>query len=444
MSYIPHTKEEVEEMLKVIGVSSIEELFKDIGLALRPKSFNLPQGKSEFEVKEELERLSLKNKASVINFVGGGFYDHYIPSVVDALAGRSEFYTSYTPYQPECSQGILQAIYEYQTAICLLTGMDVSNASLYDGGTALFEAVMMSLRITERNKIIIDGGINPIYKNMLFSHTANLPIDLIKISPHIGQTKREEVYRHLDEETAAVVLQNPNFFGTIDDHSDIVERAHSLGALVIESVYPISLGLIKAPGSMGVDIVTGEGQSLGIPLSFGGPYLGFLACKREFLRKMPGRIVGETVDKEGKRGFVLTLQTREQHIRRQKATSNICTNSALCALRAVIFLCILGKNGLRELSKLNYEKSEFTKDLLKNTPGVEVINSPTFNEFTVSLKRNANEVINNMIDKGIAPGLPLGRFYKGMENYLLVAVTEKRKKEEILRFSEVLNNAINL
>ena len=444
MSYVPHTKKEVEEMLRVIGVSSIEELFKDIGPALRPSSFNIPEGKSEFEVKEHLERLSLKNNTNLINFVGGGFYDHYIPAVVDALAGRSEFYTSYTPYQPECSQGTLQAMYEYQTAICILTEMDVANASLYDGGTALFEAVMMSLRITGKNKIIIDGGINPIYKNMLFTHTANLPVDLIKIPPHIGQTKREEIYRHLDEKTAAVILQNPNFFGTIDIHSDIVEKAHSLGALVIESVYPISLGLIKTPGSMGVDIVTGDGQSLGIPLSFGGPYFGFLACKRKFLRKVPGRIVGETIDKEGKRGFTLTLQTREQHIRRQKATSNICTNSALCALRAVIFLSILGENGFVEFSKLNYEKSEFTKNLLKNIPGVEVINSPTFNEFTILLKKNADEIVNNMINKGIAAGLPLGRFYKGMKNYLLITVTEKRKKEEILRLAEGLNNAINL
>lgn len=444
MSYVPHTREEVEEMLKVIGVSSIEELFSDIGPALRPKSFNLPQGKSEFEVKEHLERLSLKNNTSVINFVGGGFYDHYIPSVVDALAGRSEFYTPYTPYQPECSQGTLQVMYEYQTAICTLTDMDVSNASLYDGGTALFEAVMMSLRITGRNKVIIDGGINPIYKNMLFTHTANLLVNFIEIPTHIAQTNRDEIYRYLDKDTAAVILQNPNFFGTIDDHSDIVERAHGLGALVIESVYPISLGLIKTPGSMGVDITSGEGQSLGIPLSFGGPYLGFLACKREFLRKMPGRIVGETVDRQGKRGFVLTLQTREQHIRRQRATSNICTNSALCALRAVIFLSILGRNGFIELSKLNYEKTEFTKDLLKNIPGVKVLDLPTFNEFVVSLKRNANEIINNMMNKGIAPGLPLGRFYKGMESYLLIAVTEKRKKEEILRFSEALNDAINL
>ncbi|MDL1957362.1 MAG: aminomethyl-transferring glycine dehydrogenase subunit GcvPA [Candidatus Desulfofervidus auxilii] len=443
MSYIPHTQEEVEEMLKIIGVSSIEELFVDIGEELRPKSFNLPEGKSEFEVKEDIKKISQKNNYSLIYFLGGGVYDHYIPAIVDALSSRSEFYTAYTPYQPECSQGILQTMYEYQTAICILTDMDIANASLYDGGTALCEAVMMALRITERKKIIIDGGINPIYQKMLFTYTANLPLEIIKLPPNIGQADRDKIYKHLDEKTAAIILQNPNFFGTIDDHTDIIEKAHSFGALVIESVYPISLGLIKTPGAMGADIVVGEGQSLGIPLAFGGPYLGFLACKEKFVRKMPGRIVGATVDKEGKRGFVLTLQTREQHIRRQKATSNICTNAALCALRAIIYLSILGKEGFIELAKLNYYKSEFTKKKLKEI-GIEIINSPTFNEFVVYLKKDANEIAKIMIDKGFVAGLPLGNFYKGMENYLLIAVTEKRKKEEILNFVETLKDAINL
>jgi len=443
MSYIPHTQEEVEEMLKIIGVSSIEELFVDIGEELRPKSFNLPEGKSEFEVKEDIKKISQKNNYSLIYFLGGGVYDHYIPAIVDALSSRSEFYTAYTPYQPECSQGILQTMYEYQTAICILTDMDIANASLYDGGTALCEAVMMALRITERKKIIIDGGINPIYQKMLFTYTANLPLEIIKLPPNIGQADRDKIYKHLDEKTAAIILQNPNFFGTIDDHTDIIEKAHSFGALVIESVYPISLGLIKTPGAMGADIVVGEGQSLGIPLAFGGPYLGFLACKEKFVRKMPGRIVGATVDKEGKRGFVLTLQTREQHIRRQKATSNICTNAALCALRAIIYLSILGKEGFIELAKLNYYKSEFTKKKLREI-GIEIINSPTFNEFVVYLKKDANEIAKIMIDKGFVAGLPLGNFYKGMENYLLIAVTEKRKKEEILNFVETLKDAINL
>ena len=444
MSYIPHTPEELKQMLKVIGVSSVEELFKDIKPALRPKSFNLPEGKSEFEVKEYLQRLSQKNNPYFINFMGAGFYDHYIPAVVDTLVSRSEFYTPYTPYQPECSQGILQAMYEYQTAICNLTEMDIANASLYDGGTALFEAVMMSLRITQRDKIIVDGGVNPIYQRMLLTHTANLPIKIVRLPPNIKRADREKIYSHLDKKTAAVVLQNPNFFGSIDDHSDIVEKAHQIETLVIENVYPISLGLLKTPGAMDVDIVTAEGQSLGIPLSFGGPYLGILACKKAFLRKMPGRIVGATVDKQGKKGFVLTLQTREQHIRGYKATSNICTNAALCALRAIIFLCALGKQGFVKLAHLNYHKTEFTKKLLKDIPGVEVVNSSTFNEFTVRLKKDATSVLKQLAEKGIIGGVPLNRFYKDMKNYLLIAVTERRKKAEILKFVEALKDAINL
>jgi len=439
MNYVPHTKEEVNEMLKTIGVSSIEGLFQDIKPGLRPKSFDIPEGKSEFEVIEHFKKLSSKNATHLINFVGAGFYDHYIPAAVDALAERSEFYTAYTPYQPECSQGWLQAIYEYQTAICELVDLDVANASLYDGGTALYEAVMMAIRITGRNKIIMDSGVNLIYRTMLYTYTSNLSIDFIETSVIHGQSSREEIYKYLDAKTAAVILQNPNFFGVIDDLSDIIKKAHSYGALAIESVYPISLGILKTPGSMGADIATGEAQSLGIPLSFGGPYLGFMATKKEFVRKMPGRIVGATVDKDEKRGFVLTLQTREQHIRREKATSNICSNEALCALRAVIYLSLLGKEGLKELAQLNYQKSEFAKSILDKIPGVEVKrNSSTFNEFTVLLPRNADEVVNKMVDKGFACGFPLGRFYKGMDNYLLVAVTEKRTKEEIVKFAESL------
>jgi glycine dehydrogenase subunit 1 len=444
MHYIPHTEEEVEEMLKSIGISSINELFNEIDLTLRPTSFDLAEAKSEFEVKEYLERISNKNDPYLISFIGGGFYDHYIPAVVEALASRGEFSTPYTPYQPECSQGILQAMYEYQTAICMLTEMDVANASLYDGGTALFEAMMMALRITKRNKIIIDGGLNPIYKNMLLTHSANLSMDIIKISPHIGQSQRDKICSQLDKKTAALILQNPNFFGIIDDYSDIVEKAHNFGALVTMSVYPISLGLIKTPGAMGVDIATGEGQSLGLPLAFGGPYLGFLTCKKAFLREMPGRIVGATMDRDGKRGFVLTLQTREQHIRRYKATSNICTNAALCALRAVIFLCALGKDGFIKLAKLNYQKAEFAKKILKKVCGLKVINNYSFNEFSLLLKKDASEVIEKMKDKGFAAGLPLGNLYQGMDNYLLIAVTEKRKKQEILDLAKGLRDAINL
>ena len=443
MNYIPHTPEETKAMLRAIGVSKIEDLFKGIKKDLRARSFDIPEGKSEFEVIEYFKKLASKNRKGLANFVGSGFYDHYIPATVDAIAGKPEFYTAYTPYQPECSQGWLQSIFEYQTAICELTELDVANASLYDGGTALYEAAMMAIRITGKRKIIMDSGVNLVYRSMLYTYTSNLSIDFIETPVVHGQSSREDIYKYLDDKTAAIIVQNPNFFGAIDDHSDIAKKAHQLGALVIQSVYPIALGVLNTPGSSGVDIATGEGQSLGIPLSFGGPYLGFMATKKEYARKMPGRIVGETEDLDGKRGFVLTLQTREQHIRREKATSNICSNEALCALRAIIYLATLGKKGLKELAELNYEKAEFAKKVFDKIPGVQVKrSSPTFNEFTVLLPKNADEVVNKMVDKGFAAGFPLGRFYKGMDNYLLIAITEKRTKEEIVKFAESLEAAL--
>ena len=374
--YTPHTKEDTKAMLKTIGVASIEDLFRDIKPAYRPKSFKIPKGKSELEVLEHFKKLSSSNCSSMVKFLGAGFYDHYIPSVVDALSGRSEFYTAYTPYQPECSQGTLQAIYEYQSAVCALTGMDIANASLYEGGTALYEAAMMAIRTTGRNKVVVDGGVNPIYRKILYAYTSNLSIEFKEIPVSHGQSTRKEMFKYFDNKTAAVILQNPNFFGAVDDHTDIIEKAHSVGALAVESVYPISLGVLKTPREMGADIVTGEGQSLGMPLSFGGPYLGFMAVKKELARKMPGRIAGATVDKEGRKGFVLTLQAREQHIRREKAMSNICSNEALCAMRAIIYLSSLGKEGLRELAELNRAKAEFAKGLLNKIKGVEVSEAP--------------------------------------------------------------------
>ncbi|MFA6320516.1 MAG: aminomethyl-transferring glycine dehydrogenase subunit GcvPA [Candidatus Omnitrophota bacterium] len=439
MSYVPHTENDIKEMLKAIGASTTEELFKGIPNNLRAKSFNIPQGKSEFEVTEHLKKLSSKNATNLINFVGAGFYDHFIPAAVDAIVSRSEFYTAYTPYQPECSQGWLQSIYEYQTIICELTGLDVANASLYDGGTALYEAAMMAVRLTGRNKIIMDSGVNLIYRTMLYTYTSNLSVEFVEIPVVHGQSSRDELIKHLDDKTAAVILQNPNFFGAVDDHSDLVERVHKVGALAIASTYPVSLGMLKSPGEMGFDIATGEGQSLGIPLSFGGPYLGFMAAKQGLVRQMPGRIVGATVDSDGKRGFVLTLQTREQHIRREKATSNICSNEALCALRAAVFVALLGKDGIKALAEHNYRNAEFAKETLSRVKGVEVKrSSPTFNEFTVLLPRAADEVVYRMVEKGFASGFPLGRFYKGMDNYLLIAVTEKRTKEDICKLADSL------
>ena len=440
--YIPHTNNEIKEMLEVIGVNRMDDLFMDIKHHQAPQSFNLPDGQSEFEVVEYIKKLESKNHL-LTSFIGGGYYDHYIPAAVASLVSRGEFYTAYTPYQPECAQGTLQALYEFQSSICALTEMEVSNASLYDGGTAVYEAAMMAIRLTKRNKIIMDGGVSPIYRKIVKTYTRNLHFELGETSVVHGQSDRKEIYRLLDNKTAAIILQNPNFFGAIDDHSDIIQKAHKLGILAIESVYPISLGLLKTPGEMGADIVTGEGQSLGLPLNFGGPYLGFLAAKREYIRQMPGRIVAETVDSQGRRCFVNTLQAREQHIRREKATSNICTNVSLCAVQALIFMSLLGKEGLKELAQLNLDRAEFARQTLEKIPHLQVKrSSPTFNEFTVCLPVDASQVVEAMVEKGFAAGFPLGRYYPDMKNYMIVAVTEKRTKEEILKYAQALREVL--
>jgi len=442
--YITNTPHEVGQMLESIGVKNIDALFADISLKHGPKSFHLPGGLSEHEVVSRVRRLALKNNVHVVPFIGGGYYDHYIPTVVDALASRGEFTTAYTPYQPECSQGTLQALFEYQSAMCALTGMEVSNASLYDGGTALYEAMMMAIRMTGRRKVIMDGGVSPIYRKILKTYTHHLSYQFEETPVVHGQSSREEIDRLLDRNTAAIILQNPNFFGAIDDFTDIIKKAQSVGALAIVSVYPISLGLLKTPAQMGADIVTGEGQSLGLPLNFGGPYLGFMCTRKSYVRKMPGRIVGQTVDSKGRRCFVNTLQGREQHIRRDKATSNICTNVSLCALQAAIFMAVVGKNGLKEMAQLNLDKAEFAKQLLSKIKGIEVKRSaPTFNEFTIHLPKDASQVVAAMMRKGFAAGFPLGRYYPGMERYLLVAVTEKRTKEEIERYAQALQEVLD-
>jgi glycine dehydrogenase subunit 1 len=443
MRYISNTAQQQTEMLKACGLEQISDLFKDIPPDLKAGPLAIPPGRSELEVTAYLKKCASQNYSHLINFVGAGFYDHFIPAAVDALAARSEFYTAYTPYQPELSQGTLQAIYEYQSDICRLTDLEVSNASMYDGGTALYEACQMAINATGRNRVVMDGGVNPIYRKMLYSYTFNLNIEFCEIAVSHGQSDREKLFAQLDTSTAAVVLQNPNFFGVIDDHTDIVAKCHSLGILVIQSTYPVAMSLLKTPGETGVDIATGEAQSLGIPLSFGGPYLGFMATTKKLVRKMPGRIVGRTTDRIGRDGFVLTLQAREQHIRREKATSNICTNQAWCALRAHIHLSLLGKQGLLEVAQLCLNKAHYAKERLKQIRGVTVMeSSPTFNEFTVKLPLDAGEVAGRMIERGFAAGFPLGRYYPGLENYLLVAVTEKRSKTEIGRLAEALEEAL--
>jgi len=439
MPYITNTDTQRAEMLSQIGLEA-KDLFAEIPKELRCGGLALSEGLSEQEVRTHLADLAGKNYIHLTCFLGGGFYDHFIPSAVYALTGRSEFYTAYTPYQPEISQGTLQAIYEFQSMICRLTEMEAANASMYDGGTALYEAIMMALRITGRNKVIMDDSVNPIYRVMIQSYTRNLNIELIQTNNTDGLANREAFLKALDDKTAAVLVQNPNFFGCIDDVSDLSEAAHKKGALVIASCYPISLGILKTPGEMGVDIVTGEGQSLGLPMSFGGPYLGFMATRKQYVRQMPGRIVGQTTDKQGRRGFVLTLQTREQHIRRDKATSNICSNEALCALTALIYVSLLGKDGLKQTAQLCADKASYAYQRLTAIPGVKprFRSKWVFNEMVLDLPCDAASVIGKLIEKGYAAGFPLSRYYEGMDNSILIAVTEKRTKQEIGMLAEEL------
>ncbi len=439
MPFIANTDQQRKEMLAEIGLTT-EGLFTDIPKQLRCKPLNLPQPLSEQQLREHMTALGAKNSANLTYFLGGGFYDHFIPAAVDAITSRSEFYTAYTPYQPEISQGTLQAIYEYQSAICRLTEMEVANASLYDGGTAIYEAVTMAIQVTGKNKVIYDDSVNPIYRVMLDSYTRNLHIDHKQIQHTDGQTNHKLICDAIDENTAAVVVQNPNFFGFADDFSDIAECAHEKGALLIVSCYPISLGILKTPGAMGADIVTGEGQSLGLPLSFGGPYLGIIASREKYVRKMPGRLVGQTTDNRGQRGFVLTLQTREQHIRREKATSNICSNESLCALRALVYLTLLGKEGLRETAQLCADKAAYAFKHLTAIPKVKprFAAKNFFNEFVLELPKPTSQIIPKMLEQGIAAGFPLSKYYKNMENSLLVAVTEKNTKQQIDKLAQTL------
>lgn len=438
MPYIANTDSDRKEMLSAAGFGSIDDLWKKAGVSLPTPELDIPEGKSEYEVMSHLQKLASRNY-DLTNFLGCGYYDHIIPAAVGEVTRRTEFYTSYTPYQPEASQGTLQTIYEYQSSICRLTGMAVSNASLYDGGTALFEAMMMAVRITSRRQAVISGAVSPIFREMVRCYSSNLDVELVEIPEGITDSAQDKLLAAVTDKTACVIVQYPNVFGTVEDWTAVVEKIHQKKAVAICSSYPLSLALLKTPGEMGFDIVTGEGQSLGIPLSFGGPYLGFMAVTEKHVRKMPGRIVGRTVDLDGKPGFVLTLQTREQHIRRAGATSNICSNENLCALTALVYLTCMGKEGLRKVASLCASKAVFLRNQLLAIKGIEAVGGDAFfNEFVIKLPVDAAEVVGNMIEKGFASGFPLGRYYPDRKNQLLIAVTEKRTKEEMKAFATAL------
>ncbi|HJV66911.1 MAG TPA: aminomethyl-transferring glycine dehydrogenase subunit GcvPA [Geomonas sp.] len=445
MAYCPNTPEEIQEMLAVIGAKSIDELFSPIPEALRARSFDLSEGMSEFELMRVMQEKAAAGGTEVVPFIGGGLYDHFIPAAVDHLSSRAEFYTAYTPYQPECSQGTLQALYEYQSAICRLTRLESSNASLYDGGTALAEAALMAMRITGRHAVVLDQSVNPLHREVVQGYLANLSDKVVEVAPSGCSSDIEALMAAIGEETAAVIVQNPNFFGSVHDFTALAAKAHEHEALLIVSCYPISLGLVKPPGEMDADIAVGEGQSLGNKLSFGGPYFGFITTRKRYIRNLPGRIVGETIDKSGQRGYVLTLQAREQHIKRQKATSNICSNQSLCALRGLMFTAALGKKGFEELAALNYDKAQYASAALIGINGVSVLNEgATFNEFTLSLPKAASDVVAKLLASGVAAGVPLGDYYPdlGLENALVVTVTEKRTRAEIDRLVVLLEEAL--
>lgn len=444
MRYIPHTEEDVRQMLAAIGVQSIEDLFEEVPAELRlDRQMQLPEALSESELLRQLQEMAAEN-ASVseyLSFLGGGAYNHFIPSVIDQLVSRSEFYTAYTPYQPEISQGTLQAIFEYQTLICQLTGMDVSNASMYDGASACAEAVLMAARATRRKRVLLAGSLHPEYRQTVETYCRYLEMELAEI-PYLadGRVDQDALAAALNEQTAALVIGYPNFFGVIEDISALAETVHKDGALLVTAVpEPVALGLLKSPGEGGADIVIGEGQSFGMPVSFGGPGVGFFAARQKTVRSMPGRLVGATTDTEGKNGFVLTLATREQHIRREKATSNICSNQGMCALMANMYLCLMGKKGIREVAEQNLAKAEYAKNAIADIPGFTIpFSGPTFNEFVVSCDQDLSELMERLEGDKVLGGIPLERFFTGMENHFLVCVTEQHRRKDIDRLVTAL------
>jgi glycine dehydrogenase subunit 1 len=436
MAYIANTPDDVRVMLETIGLTSLDQLFDMVPPEFRlDRPLSIPPALTEFELTNRVTKLLAQNQGADqrVCFLGAGSYDHFIPAVVDNLASRGEFYTAYTPYQGEASQGTLQATFEYQTLITQLTGMDVSNASLYDGGSAVAEAILMAVTTTRRSgRVVMPESVHPEYRQIASTFLAHLEPKVFTVPTPKGKLEASALAEAITDDTAAVVLQYPNVFGQLEEIEELIKLIHDRGALAIVSVDPISLGLLKRPGDYGADIVVAEGQGLGNPMSFGGPYLGIMACRETYLRKMPGRIVGQTTDRNGKRCWVLTLQTREQHIRREKATSNICTNQGLLALRSSIYLAVMGPSGLREAAELSARKAHYAAETLAAVPGLSLaFEGPFFKEFVIRTSKNPEKVLAEVGKLGYHGGIALGRWYPSLADAILVAVTEKRTKEEI-------------
>jgi glycine dehydrogenase subunit 1 len=445
MRYLPNTAEDQQAMLAAVGARSIEDLLAKVPPKARlSRPLVLPPALAETELIRELRARAEVNADAdgYVCFLGAGAYDHYVPSPIDHLVRRGEFFTAYTPYQPEASQGTLRTIYEYQTMIAELTGMDVANASLYDGASSLAEAVLMAHAATGRGEVVLAGGLNPLYRRVVATYSRPR-LRLRDVPAPDGVLDADQARRLVGDRTAALVVQSPNFYGALEDIEAAAKLAHAAGALLVVVADPVNLGVLEAPGRLGADIVVGEGQGLGVPLSYGGPYLGVFAARQEFVRRLPGRLVGATVDLDGRRGFVLTLQTREQHIRRARATSNICTNVALCALMATIYLAILGRRGLVEVGELSMAKAHYAAERLTAVPGVSLrFRAPFFKEFTLRLPRAPERVVQRLLRERILAGVPLKPFDRRLGDCLLVAVTEKRTREEIDAFATALGRAV--
>jgi glycine dehydrogenase subunit 1 len=443
--YLPDTNQDQKEMFSLLNISSVDELFEDLPTEIRlEKELNIQPATSESLLMKKMQNLALQNRNAnqYPNFLGAGTYDHYIPSVVNHITSRSEFYTAYTPYQPEISQGELQAIFEFQTMVCELTGMEVANSSMYDGFTSLAEAASLAVTSTRRSQILVSKAVHPESRAILDTVAYGQEYMVKEVDLTVDCTNLEKLNEYANEDTAAIIVQYPNFFGSIEDLVEIKKVAEINGAALIVSANPLALGLLQTPGKLGADIVVGDMQPLGIPMSFGGPHCGYFAVNKKLMRKVPGRIVGQTTDEQGKRGFVLTLQAREQHIRRDKASSNICSNQALNALASSICMTALGKQGIRHMAQLNFEKAGYMVKRLKEKGMIIINQAPFFNEFVVELPIPAKEVNAKLLEAGIIGGFDLGHDY-GLEHQMLIAVTEQRTKEEIDQFVEVLEGILN-